>query len=137
MKSIARDSSPRQMGYAFLGVRSFVLLLHFFFLSKTQGEGNHCQHRQEAEAKTWRRVAGVLGAGTLLPVDTVLVDAPVADSCHTCVRHGGAPADHLSPPAVPCEARKSETEKIQKVSFFFMFIVYGFTRTGLGWVYEV
>ena len=52
-------------------------------------------------------VAAVLAAVTLLPVDSVLQDAPVTDARHSRVRHRGAPSEHLPPPPVPDEAPRS------------------------------
>lgn len=49
-------------------------------------------------------VTAVLRAVALLPVDAVLVDAPIANSRHACLRHGGTSPDHMSPPTVPDEA---------------------------------
>ena len=48
-----------------------------------------------------RSVAPVTRAITLLPVDPVLQDSPVAHPRHASVGHGGAPSDHLPPATIP------------------------------------
>lgn len=49
-------------------------------------------------------VTAIFCAVALLPVDSILVDAPVAHSGNAGLRYRGASSDHLAPSAVPDES---------------------------------
>lgn len=73
--------------------------------SQLSADDHHQQGRQHRRygnrTPDWRCIAGLVRAVALLPVHTVLIDAPVADARHASLGDGRTATDYLAPAAVP------------------------------------